>query len=47
MELGDCSRVWAAVAWGVARPSREEDAVETGEAALSNEVVDVGTMGAS
>ena len=47
LELDDCSRVWVAVAWGIARPSREEDAVETGEAALGHEVVDVGTMGAS
>ena len=47
LELDDCSRVWGAVAWETARPSCEEEAVETGEAALGHVVIEVGTMGAS
>ena len=47
LELDVVSRVWGGVAWETARPSREEEAVETGEAALGHVVIEVGTMGAS
>ena len=47
LELDVVPRMWGVVSRETARPSCEEEAVETGEAALGQVVVEVATMGDS
>ena len=47
LELDVVPRMWGVVSRETARPSCEEEAVETGEASLGHVVVEVATMGDS